>query len=82
MSGVEEEMRQHATWLHPLQADGAPGAKTWVDAPPPSVRAQRRSRGREVQGRAGGKEVGEAGGPDASGPEGCSDGLAFSELGS
>lgn len=49
---------------------------------PPSVRAQRRSRGREVQGRAGGKEVGEAGGPDASGPEGCSDGLAFSELGS
>lgn len=76
-------MRQHATWLHPLQADGAPGAKTRADAPaPPSVRAQRRSRGREVQGRAGGKEVGEAGGPDASGPEGCSDGLAFSELGS
>lgn len=53
-----------------------------MPAPPPSVRAQRRSRGREVQGRAGGKEVGEAGGPDASGPEGCSDGLAFSELGS
>lgn len=77
-------MRQRATWLHPLQADGAPGAKTRADAPPPrlSVRAQRRSRGREVQGRAGGKEVGEAGGPDASGPEGCSDGLAFSELGS
>lgn len=81
MSGVEEEMRQHATWLHPLQADGAPGAKTRADARL-SVRAQRRSRGREVQGRAGGKEVGEARGPDASGPEGCSDGLAFSELGS
>lgn len=77
-------MRQRATWPRrgrALQADGAPGAKTRADARL-SVRAQRRSRGREVQGRAGGKEVGEAGGPDASGPEGCSDGLAFSELGS
>lgn len=49
------------------------------------VQAQRRSQigwSREVKGRVEGKHVAKAEGPDALGPGGCSDDLAFSEMGS